>query len=127
MGLRLHGTLEMEVPVRDENPSYSYSEVGTYCVTLIATDANGCADTILACSFEIFEENLEIPNTFTPNGDGKNDAFEIVGINSFPENNLMIFNRWGNKVYEKDAYDNSWKGTNGKSGKQLPDGAYFLY
>jgi len=53
--------------------------------------------------------DLFIPEGFTPNGDGKNDVFFIKGLNGRPVK-LTIFNRWGNKVYEKSDYDNSWNG-----------------
>ncbi len=52
---------------------------------------------------------LFIPEGFTPDGDGKNDVFYIKGLNGRPVK-LTIFNRWGNKVYEKSDYDNSWNG-----------------
>ncbi|MBA2613207.1 MAG: gliding motility-associated C-terminal domain-containing protein [Bacteroidetes bacterium] len=53
--------------------------------------------------------DLFIPDGFTPNGDGKNDLFFIKGLNG-RSIKLTIFNRWGNKVYEKSDYDNSWNG-----------------
>lgn len=68
--------------------------------------------------------NIFIPNGFSPNGDGTNDEFEIPGIESYPDNELLIFNRWGNKVKEYKGYDNSWRGTNEK-GEPLPDGTYY--
>ncbi len=57
---------------------------------------------------------IEIPNVFTPNEDGINDSFKIKGIekgNWF----LIIYNRWGNKVYYSDDYRNNWKGLNAGS------------
>ena len=53
---------------------------------------------------------LKIPNTFTPNGDGLNDYFEIRGLESFSEYRLTVFNRWGNEVYRSDRYRNDWNG-----------------
>jgi len=57
--------------------------------------------------------NCEIPNVFTPNGDNMNDTFEIpcLGNNEYAENSLIIFNRWGDQVYEQRGYANSWRGT----------------
>ena len=60
-----------------------------------------------------------IPNIFTPNGDGTNDNFEIVGIEGFDRVALTIVNRWGNEVYRNDKYDNTW------SGKGLNEGTYY--
>lgn len=68
--------------------------------------------------------NIKIPNSFSPNGDGINDYFEIVDINKFPDNELLIFNRWGNEVYRSSPYNNDWNGRN-QDGEPLPDGTYF--
>jgi gliding motility-associated-like protein/uncharacterized repeat protein (TIGR01451 family) len=62
---------------------------------------------------------LSIPNVFTPNGDGKNDVFEIPGLDGFVENEISIVNRWGNSVYEKKNYHNEW------TGEGLNEGTYF--
>lgn len=62
---------------------------------------------------------LKIPNVFTPNGDGLNDRFEIRGLELYPENRLIIFNRWGNEVYSAKTYTNDWDGAN------LSEGTYY--
>jgi len=51
-----------------------------------------------------------IGNIFTPNGDGKNDTFEVQGGENFPGSKMQIFNRWGNVVYENENYYNQWIG-----------------
>jgi gliding motility-associated-like protein len=107
------------------NPTHTYSQIGTFCVTLTAYDSVGCQDTAQACAYTIYVEELRIPNTFTPNGDAVNDIFEIIGVTQFPNNKLSIFNRWGNLVYEKSQYLNEWDGRNFNDGKPLPDGGYF--
>jgi len=53
---------------------------------------------------------LSIPEGFSPNGDGLNDFFVIKGLNDFPNNKLIIYNRWGSKVYERSGYLNTWDG-----------------
>jgi len=74
---------------------------------------------------------LELPTAYSPNGDNHNDAYVIHGIESYPENKFVVFNRWGNEVYSIDnyknygAYDADWKGQN-NSGDELPDGTYFV-
>ena len=73
---------------------------------------------------------LEIPEGFTPDGDLVNDAFVIPGIEDYPGNELIVFNRWGNKVYTKSDYDNSWTGTMNVGiqlgeNNQLPTGTYY--
>jgi len=62
---------------------------------------------------------LDIPNTFTPNGDGLNDYFVINGLEKYDENEITILNRWGNRVYQQKDYQNNW------SADQLNDGTYF--
>jgi gliding motility-associated-like protein/uncharacterized repeat protein (TIGR01451 family) len=49
-----------------------------------------------------------IPNVITPNGNGSNDTFEIVGINKFIKNDIVIFNRYGDHVFESENYANDW-------------------
>lgn len=66
---------------------------------------------------------LTVPNGFSPNGDGVNDDLVIEAILLFPNNRLEIFNRWGSKVFEADAYHNEWDGT--FNGNPVPDGTYF--
>jgi uncharacterized repeat protein (TIGR01451 family)/gliding motility-associated-like protein len=60
-----------------------------------------------------------IPNTITPNGDRVNDTFEIPGLGRYVSNELLIFNRWGDHVYERKNYQNDW----GAEG--LVSGTYF--
>jgi gliding motility-associated-like protein len=74
---------------------------------------------------------LFIPSGFSPDGDGVNDGFVIKGLEKYPQNKIEIFNRWGNKVYEKAPYDNSWSGTSRRNGTVvlgdgvLPNGTYY--
>ena len=49
-----------------------------------------------------------IPNVITPDGDGKNDTFEIKGLAKFPTNEIVIFNRYGDHVFEQVNYNNDW-------------------
>jgi gliding motility-associated-like protein len=69
---------------------------------------------------------LEMPTAFSPNQDGDNDLFVIkcIEFSYNRDNELLIFNRWGNIVYRKDDYLNEWYGQN-EDGGLLPDGTYF--
>ncbi|MCH8902856.1 MAG: gliding motility-associated C-terminal domain-containing protein, partial [Bacteroidetes bacterium] len=67
---------------------------------------------------------LVIPTGFSPNGDDYNDHFVILGIENFDKIEVLIFNRWGNKVFTSIDYKNDWDGTN-QSGQFLPDATYF--
>jgi gliding motility-associated-like protein len=64
------------------------------------------------------------PRGISPNGDGKNDYLIIPGILRYQPNHLMIYNRWGNIVFETNNYQNDWAGTDNK-GVDLPDGTYY--
>jgi gliding motility-associated-like protein len=70
-------------------------------------------------------ETLELPNGFTPNGDGKNDYFFVKGLDDYPDNSIVVYNRWGNQVWEKSGYRNDWDGVNDK-GEPLAAGTYFV-
>jgi gliding motility-associated-like protein len=85
----------------------------------IATDGCGVMayDTVRV-DIEICD--LVVGNSFSPNGDGKNDYFEVENILAYPENKLTIFNRWGKVIYETNAYKNDWSG-----GDDITSGTYF--
>ena len=80
-------------------------------------------------SIEPVPTDFFIPEGFSPNGDGINDLFVIRGIDNYPANTILIFNRWGDKVFEANPYQNKWDGrcTIGLSigGNDLPIGTYF--
>ncbi|MEP1033174.1 gliding motility-associated C-terminal domain-containing protein, partial [Ekhidna sp.] len=97
---------------------------GDYTVTFTAE--NGCD---YSASFTI-ETSLTIYNGISANGDGKNDFFLVDCIDYFPNNNLQVFNRAGQKVYDIDGYNNTsirFEGISnvGGGGLQLPVGTYF--
>uniref|UniRef100_UPI00404AAE43 Ig-like domain-containing protein n=1 Tax=Fulvivirga sp. TaxID=1931237 RepID=UPI00404AAE43 len=76
---------------------------------------------------------ITVGKLVTPNGDGVNDFLEIKGIDQYPDNKVLIFNRWGNVVWETRAYinkDNSFSGfanraVVGGNSSDLPDATYF--
>lgn len=70
--------------------------------------------------------NLSLPNAFSPNGDGRNDLFSIHGWPSCVDDfNMIIFNRWGQKIYETENVSAYWDGT--FKGKSLDPGVYIYY
>ncbi len=73
----------------------------------------------------IEKTEFDVPNVMTPDGDGVNDEFIIAGISQYPDNELKIYNRWGDVVYEKKNYDNSWKAT--YKDLDVPAGTYFYF
>jgi len=93
---------------------------GTY--GLEVRDANGCS--VFLTITLTRPDDLRMPTGFTPNGDGANDFFVVQGLDAYPNNQLVIVNRWGNTVYERLNYRNDWNGDNTR-GEPLPDGTYF--
>jgi gliding motility-associated-like protein len=74
-------------------------------------------------------KDLIVPEAITPDGDGSNDSFVIPGIENYPDNKLIVFNRWGNIVFEKESYSNDWSGTTNVGlvvgNDELPSGTYY--
>jgi large repetitive protein len=70
-------------------------------------------------------DTLQIFKGFSPNNDGKNDVLVIRGIENFPDNEVIIMNRWGNQVFSRKGYRNEdgWQGT--WNNQAVPDGTYF--
>lgn len=96
--------------------------------------SSGCPEVCDTTTVRIIVENddsedcNDVANGITPNGDGVNDAliFDVLlnNPNEYPNNELIIFNRWGDVVYHARPYQNDWKGTN-NSGQDLPQGTYY--
>ena len=82
-------------------------------------------DTALVVILVVCPDSLRTYSAVSPNGDGRNDAFIIDGLQNYPNHTVCIFNRWGNEVLNTKNYQNDWSGTWG--GKNLPDGTYFYY
>jgi gliding motility-associated-like protein len=96
-------------------PTHTYNSEAIYNVILITTSSQGCIeyDTISVIGFSLF-----IPNLITPNGDGKNDKWDLYNL--YPFLNVEIYNRWGELIYKKDNYTNEW------SGEGESDGIYYF-
>ncbi len=73
----------------------------------------------------IIVHDLTIPTLITPNKDGKNEYFIIRGIETLGKTELVIFNRWGSRVYMNSNYDNNWDGKDDNE-NPLPDDTYFF-
>ncbi|HEU4718229.1 MAG TPA: PKD domain-containing protein, partial [Bacteroidia bacterium] len=94
-----------------QNPSFVYPDATCYQVLLSVTSANGCTDTATQDICINPDVTLYIPNTFTPDGNGMNDVFLPAGIGLTNDNyDLMIFDRWGNLIFESHSLDQGWDG-----------------
>lgn len=111
--LQTSETVELRFRAESMNPGLI---INTARVSANETD-NSLSDNQSTDQKEILD--IVIPNIFTPNGDGVNDRFEIRHLNLYTENEISIINRWGNPIYQKKNYENSWDG-NG-----LDEGTYF--
>jgi len=107
-----------------KNNSISGLKAGTYSVTV--TDKNMCQtnQSYVIVKFDC-STALNIHNVVTPNNDGLNDALVIEGIEKFPHCSLEIFDKWGDVVYDKKDYDNTWDGRNKNNSGPLPAGTYY--
>ncbi|MCS7076665.1 MAG: PKD domain-containing protein [Bacteroidia bacterium] len=102
------------------NPVHTYVEGGRYTVSLTYTDSiSGCmvTSTQREYIFIDMQENIFVPTAFSPNNDGNNDVFEVKasGVNNIK---IVIFNRWGQKVFESSNSIPFW------SGENAPEGVY---
>lgn len=109
----------------EEETTYEFNESGTTKVELyVAYDGND-AELIGTITISISSSLLEMPNAFSPNGDGINDIYKAKdNYKSIVEFHAYIFNRWGQKLYEWTDIDSGWDGT--FHGKQVPVGTYFV-
>lgn len=95
------------------DPVYIYKTDGTYSVRLIATSSDDCADTAYKKIIIEGGNDIYIPNAFTPNGDGLNDNFKVLGI-GIQSVAMIIYDRWGEKVFEQKGSTVLWNGYNQK-------------
>lgn len=88
------------------NPAIAVSSQGDYWVQV--KDFNCCInlDSVYVKVFEYF-----IPNAFTPNGDGLNDVFRVVGLYRNIKFKMVIYDRWGQLIFQSDSLDKAWDGT----------------
>jgi gliding motility-associated-like protein len=90
---------------------------------LVGSGANGCFST---AEVEVaIEEDFRLSpvNAFTPNGDGRNDAFHIENIEQYPRCRVRVYDRYGREVFETTGYRNHWRGT--FEGRALPADTYY--
>jgi gliding motility-associated-like protein len=116
----------------DQNPVMTAALEFAGIYTLVVS-ANGCIS--ISTTVTVVVDNcvevvdFNIPEGFSPNSDGINDLFVIRGIDRYPANTIMIYNRWGDKVFEANPYQNTWDGKSTLGlkigGDKLPIGTYF--
>jgi hypothetical protein len=117
------------------NPTHVYSRANTntdgfYLVKLHINNENGCGS-VLEIQIPIKDAKLKIPGVITPNGDSYNESFMILNENKtgsgedikitteFQRMEVLIFDRWGRKIYDDSNYQSDWRA------QGVPDGAYY--
>jgi gliding motility-associated-like protein len=118
------GNAEWSPSATLDNPTQlitSASPLFTTTYSLKLTDTYSCVsyDTV------IVNVGIPIPTAITPNNDNVNDYFQIYQVESYPNNSISIFNRWGNIVYKEAPYTNNWYGKS-QNGNDLPDDIYYV-
>jgi gliding motility-associated-like protein/uncharacterized repeat protein (TIGR01451 family) len=111
LGLRQQAILSITTKIREAGE-----------LTNTATVTSALRDTVPGNNKAVHVQRvlpLFIPNAITPNGDGLNDHFRMPGLDAYPENELSIYNRWGNMVFTEKNYRQRW------DGKGLNEGTYF--
>lgn len=94
----------------EQNPTFPYTEPGTYPVALVVKSDHGCSDTIVLPVVVGEDFGIYVPNAFTPNGDGLNDVFQPKGF-GIVKYELHIFDRWGEKLFHTTTFEEGWNGT----------------
>jgi len=107
----------------------SLTHTTTYYYSAYAQTENGTKYSSSTCVL-ITNSPLKINNAFTPNNDGVNDYFMVAGVESYPNNKMEIYNRYGAKVFEESPYKNGWDGRRNfgltdKTTEILPEGPYY--
>ena len=121
---RMSGNIEVDESTQQiqYTPAYSVCGIRDSFQYQVITEVGESRATVYV---DVLCEELTVFSGFSPNGDGINDSFKIMGIENFEENELVIFNSRGNEVFSKKGYQNEegWDGT--WKGKNLPDGTYY--
>jgi gliding motility-associated-like protein len=113
----------LDPPVSVSTNATAASAVGQYPIIAYGAGAANYTFIYLPGTLTIQSLLLVIPNTFTPNGDGVNDTWNIKNMDNYPNSSVNIFNRWGQKLYTSIGYPIPWDGK--YNGSALPAGTYY--
>jgi gliding motility-associated-like protein len=108
------------------NPTHTYTETGSYDVTIYVTYVGGCVYELTKTIYIGESYELELPNAFTPNGDGLNDTFRPVYY-GFTEIVLKVFDTWGTLIYFEKAEKGKMNGWNGTINTRPAENGNYIY
>ncbi len=102
--------------------TYNFTEEGVYSITQVVLNALGCTDEITHTVTVEYGTEYYVPTAFSPNNDGNNDEFLVVG-SEIKEFSIIIFDRWGNEIFTSDNIEKGWKGLT-PGNQPMPEGVY---
>jgi len=111
-----------------DTASLEFLELTAMNYTLLVTSDDGCEwEEVIVIPATGIDCELIFYNAFSPNDDGMNDLWVIEHAEAYPDNTVQLFDRWGNKIWNTEGYNNAdrvWDGRNTK-GVEMPNGTYF--
>ena len=108
------------------NPIHEYTDTGSFTATLNVRNAGTCRDTFQTNICVRQDPVIFAPNSFTPNGDGKNEEFKVVGF-GLSQFEMYIYNRWGELIFESFDINKGWDGTYKDEEVQTGGYPYIIY
>ncbi len=128
----IHGILS---DIDPDEGIYAYSQTGTYVEqdeftyqVCSVSCPDVCSDVTTVSIGITVSDDCTIPTIITPNGDGTNDAFVVeclFAFGKYPNNQVAIYNQWGDEIFRAMPYENNWEGT--YNGEEVPVGTYFYH
>jgi len=100
------------------NPFHEFEKAGIYDVWLTVNDSNQCIDSVMHTIIMYYDFIFHVPAAFTPNNDGDNDTFGPKGLRmeEYQSYEFIVFNRWGNKIFETNNVNEWWDGADSQHG-----------
>lgn len=102
--------------------SYTVTDSGQHCFTLIAYNSEGCSDTVTHCGIKLIPDQIFVPSAFSPNNDGKNSVLKIIA-NNITLKKFSVYNRWGQLIWHTTNIKDGWDGK--FNGEDCELGTYF--
>jgi len=122
-GYHLYEDELSNTPIDDETTGKFKVNVSSDRSYYVSQYKGGCESNRTPINIKVLSTELHITNTFTPNGDGVNDTWAIEGLEKYPNANVQIYGRSGEKLFESNGYTAPFTGI--YNGRQLPAGTYY--